>query len=563
MPRDTKPSETRISPSLKYMKDSIATLLRNIGDGRYVTTKLCAGLNVSVPEAAYRLLSMYPKVVYEYIRPLLYNERLSIDALHILAKVFSYNPSSDAFEILVDVYKNFPSIRKEVLALLGIMFRRKGNDVANYNDIVKILSQCEPDLLKTAILAVGLLYENTGNIDIANLLLLYARYDDPMSRAIISLSLGKILRGRPTGILRILKEIISIGNRKTHEIALRTISIALRGMSKIYEKHMPIRKYVSILACSPDRYLRCLAIETLGWIYMRTNDTRIIDLLWRYIKDTDLVKLGALRTLSLVFYSSGNHSTLRLLLKLTGDKNHHVRRYAIKTLGIIFRGTADEFIGRLLEKIFIGIDPDVYKRAIELIFGELNTFRIKVIVLGSPIKDRILGKSLRCEQRQESGVGVNFYSFYDIFNLAPFGTVFVQYVIWSLDMSPMFERLRKLYYLGARYAIIIVDLSRLEDVVLIEGTIKDYWKNSGHKYPIIIMGLTNKKLSRSILVKSSIEYLSRLKLKFGQKIRLYKVAMDNLEHTLNKVFRSGIKELLLFYMHQLKNENNKIIQVRV
>ena len=406
------------------------------------------------------------------------------------------------------------------------------------------------------IVAIGYLYRSTQDVQVLDKLVRYVDNPDSSIRNAVARAIGLIFRGKPLGLEYAIKKITRIGTNLSHEVALKAISVAIRGMPDEFFAHKSIHQYIELLLECSNPTLKSMAIETLGSIFIRTNDVRLLRILEKVLEPSTLIGLAMLKALSMVYYKSGNRSALNLLLKLLEINGDCVRRMAIEAMGLIFKNTQDVHVGHIITQMYDGRDHEVFRRTIERIYGEFNSLRIKVIVLGHKIKSKIFDKMPDYVKKHEDLItsGAKFYTFYDVFELHPLGVVFVEYVVWSLDMSPSYKKIRQLYYSGSKLAVIVINISSIDSLNMLKKTLEEYWKNTYRKLPAVVIGLRSGS-NKSIISESIKFYLRSVSENLGMRILYFEVEPQVSFMDLCRIFREGLRNILKYYILRIKKQD--------
>jgi len=149
---------------------------------------------MSLPRANYDRLASNISVTIEYLKPLLKSSRLRTDILNVIYHLARINPCIETFYSLVDLYRDFPELVEEIFTLIGYIFRGSGLKVLGFRDIGYLIDSCRPSDLADAIKVIGLIFENTPNLRIAEILFGLADPDNEAVMRAIDFAIVKIFR---------------------------------------------------------------------------------------------------------------------------------------------------------------------------------------------------------------------------------------------------------------------------------------------------------------------------------------------------------------------------------
>lgn len=120
-----------------------------------------------------------------------------------------------------------------------------------------------------------------------------------------------------------------------------------------------------------------------------------------------------------------------------------------------------------------------------------RSMRTKIITIGdggvgkTSIVRRYLGWEF--QERYLPTIGANFYTKeaeYDING----ENLNVEWTVWDISGQPAFEEVRDKYYLGARGALVVFDISRKKTADNISNWINELYDKTGNKQPFVLLG---------------------------------------------------------------------------
>ena len=124
--------------------------------------------------------------------------------------------------------------------------------------------------------------------------------------------------------------------------------------------------------------------------------------------------------------------------------------------------------------------------------SSLKTIRIKVVFIGNDgvgktsIAKRYIG--LGFDVQYKSTIGADFYVMKDEYTFDRIGKYTFYWIIWDLAGQKYFNVVRPIYYNKARAAIVVFDVCRPETFRAVPQWIAEFWRYSGGKYPLILVG---------------------------------------------------------------------------
>ena len=119
------------------------------------------------------------------------------------------------------------------------------------------------------------------------------------------------------------------------------------------------------------------------------------------------------------------------------------------------------------------------------------TVRAKIVFLGdgavgkTSIAKRYLGQGFKGDYK--ATIGADFYVKKETYEFPKIGTVNFVWQIFDIAGQPTFGNIRPVYYRGARGAIVVFDVSRVETFYNVKNWIEEFWRNAGI-YPFILVG---------------------------------------------------------------------------
>ena len=118
--------------------------------------------------------------------------------------------------------------------------------------------------------------------------------------------------------------------------------------------------------------------------------------------------------------------------------------------------------------------------------------QVKIVLIGdaavgkTSIAQRFLGKEFTHEYIMT--IGVDFYKKETTIHVPDYGELSFKWHIWDLAGQPHWRHVRPAFYLGARGAILVFDVSNRESYNNAVQWAKEYIRHAGGKYPLVPVG---------------------------------------------------------------------------
>lgn len=91
------------------------------------------------------------------------------------------------------------------------------------------------------------------------------------------------------------------------------------------------------------------------------------------------------------------------------------------------------------------------------------------------------------QERYLPTLGANFYTEKRTYNYDK-GQLTVKWTLWDISGQPAFSEVRDKYYIGAKGAIVVFDITRKETAENTENWIEEVYKRTKNKPPVILLG---------------------------------------------------------------------------
>ena len=163
-----------------------------------------------------------------------------------------------------------------------------------------------------------------------------------------------------------------------------------------------------------------------------------------------------------------------------------------------------------------------------ILYGIMPLIRVKVMILGSDSKTSFIRRIFNgFTIEYKSTVGADFYV-YTTRTTFTFGPTLLEFLIWDISTSPIFDCQRPLYYRGARAAIFFFDVTDKESFLKLPDIINEFWRYSGGTWPIAIIGDTSNTNSKKREVPREIaeKYVQRLSEALGFEVPYVELRID-------------------------------------
>lgn len=119
-----------------------------------------------------------------------------------------------------------------------------------------------------------------------------------------------------------------------------------------------------------------------------------------------------------------------------------------------------------------------------------QSVHIKMVIIGEGGvgKTSIAKRYLREGYRKEyiRTIGADFYMQKRVYGLE-LGSFTIHWMIWDLSGQPTFNNVRKMFYKGAKAALLVYDISRPETYYNLPNWINEFWQKAGGSYPFVLI----------------------------------------------------------------------------
>ncbi|NIQ06832.1 MAG: GTP-binding protein [Candidatus Korarchaeota archaeon] len=121
----------------------------------------------------------------------------------------------------------------------------------------------------------------------------------------------------------------------------------------------------------------------------------------------------------------------------------------------------------------------------------LRSIRTKIITIGdggvgktSSVR-RYLGWGFK--ERYLPTIGANFYTKESEYSLED-GPLSVEWTVWDISGQPAFKEVRDKYYLGARGALVVFDITRKKTAENTKKWVEELYDKTGDHQPFVLLG---------------------------------------------------------------------------
>mgnify|MGYP000291765658 CR=1 FL=1 len=489
--------------------NDLSLLYMNIGERDYVSRALSPNHAVSLPRGEYGRLASNMSVAIEYLKPLLRFSRLRPDILNLIYYLAGNNNLHiDTFYSLVDLYRDIPEVGGEMLLFIAHIFRGLGLKVLSLSDARYLIDSCRESDLSFVIRVIGLIFKDTSNLKIAELLLSFA---DPKNKDImkaIDFAMAKIFRYPSLLVDRYYRR---IGNIKASvaEAIIRALGIAYMGNVDAYYSNSKVRYIFFNCLFRGSNRIRAQAIIALGYIFKGSGSRNIAFMISRFLGKDKLVDIAIARALRLIFMNNYNKIAKKILLTLLQRDDPDILREAVKTTGIVFDGLYDEEILQLLEELYRSELDLVFDEAFEKICKEKHRkIKIKIVVIGpeSTVYSLIDELKKRINYPRNFGYHVFLGVRRAMFYIRSLGSLSVEFLFWFM---PKINDLNEWCFRHSHVGLILFDKSDAETFKNLPKLVEYFWRKSSVK-PIIIGAYPREKAEKVIPDEYGIRYSEML-----------------------------------------------------
>ena len=181
-----------------------------------------------------------------------------------------------------------------------------------------------------------------------------------------------------------------------------------------------------------------------------------------------------------------------------------------------------------------------------------NLLTFKIVYIGDPgvgktsLRRRFLGLSFNNQYDPTIGVDISIYN-YD------YKGVKIKFFLFDLAGQQRFENVRREFYKGANGAFVVFDVTNYMSFYNVFKWIKEYWKNTYHLNPFVLIG--NKidlKNRREVGIEVIYDYIKTFYEKVGYKIDYIETSAKTGENV-----REAFKKLLVKIVQKYKETMQK------
>ena len=474
--------------------DAIALLYKSIGERTYSEYMSPWGMRVDLPYTHYKKLAMFNSISFEYLKPLLKFTRLRDDIINVICRIAYLNPSRETFYSLISLYREFPELRKEILSIIGFVFRKQGNKTVFISDILHFLKESSTSDLVDIIKVIGYIYEKTSSFKLAEILFKLAdQKNNAIMRAIVQ-TITMIFESSAPLIDRYYRKIADI-NPSVAEIIIRAVGIFQMNNFYAYYRDSKIRCLFLNCLLRGNTRLRAQTIIALGYMFRKSSSREIAFLIGRFVGKNKLVDIAIARAIRLIFTNNYNKTAKKILLSLLKSRDPQVLAETVYSLGVVHENIYDEEVLYELEKSYTPILDSVFDRTfLRICKNNYKKIKIKIAVFGPndimSSLTRIIGEKTRYTKYPDGNIflGIKRYFYY----LPRLGAVSIDFLFW---LFPKKGDIYKRYIRDAQIGIILFDKSDTNTFINIYDWIKYFWKIAGVK-PIVLGGYSNGNITK-------------------------------------------------------------------